>query len=467
MSEEDNTSATSATPSTDDSDVPVPMTVNTFLAYAQYCLSCATSDNTHHVLCSHFSADEISEAKDVLWDKLQLSEVKRANSSNRSASEANVSDIMGALYKMDRSSDYQQFYVDPTGIGRLPRFNPESLNIVAIDQRIAELMDHCRVLQGQVDSYRTLAIKCSDKLDEHDTVLLQYCNMLREIKDQPSSKTPVVLNSTVTRGSNVLHVKNSTVTRGSNVLHVKKKPITTHNSLYVTQHAGRSVSLPNLHDEGNHKKREILEMDLNYSPSLAWKDVENSNSLKPSTLQNLNKSTATSDGQANLGRKMDDNEDSREFCVFDSQQDKQKEVTDDGFLDNPLDKRRQRQRENRRNKVVRGSAKTLGSRFVGGADKKRLCDIFVYHVAKQSTLQDLKYHLKQQNFNTDSMRIDITSNKAATYKSFRIIAPGELRDILLDSEVWPIDVRVREYDIARPNKIRNGPNKHEYRSQNG
>ena len=303
------------------------------------------------MLCSHFSADEISEANDGLWDKLQLSEVKRTNSSNRSASEANVSDIMGALYKMDRSSDYQQFYVGPTGIGRLPRFNPESLNIVAIDQRIAELMDHCRVLQGQVDSYRTLAIKCSNKHDEHDTVLLQYCNMLREIKDQPFSKTPVVLNSTVTRGSNVLHVK--------------KKPITTHNSLYVTQHAGRSVSLPNLHDEGNHKKhkkQEILEKDLNYSLSLALKDVKNSNSLKPSTLQNLNKSTASSDGQANLGRKMDDNEDSREFCVFDSQQDKQKEVTDDGFLDNPLDKRRQRQRQNRRNKVVRGSAKALGSR---------------------------------------------------------------------------------------------------------
>ena len=342
----------------------------------------------------------------VLWDKLQLFEVKRTDSSKRSASEANISDIMGALYKLDGSSSYQQFYVDPTGIERLPRFNPESLNIVAINQRITELMDHCRVLQGQVDSYRTLAIKRSDKLDEHDIVLLQYCNMLREIKDQPSSKTPVVLNSTVTRGSNVLHVK--------------KKPSTTHNSLYATQHAGRSVSLPNLHDEGNHKKQEILEKDLNYSPSLALKDVENSNSLKPSTLQNLNKSTATSDGQANLGRKMDDNEDSREFCVFDSQQDKQKEVTDDGFLDNPLDKRRQRQRENRRNKIVRGSAKIISSRFVGGTDEKRLCDIFVYHVAKQSTLQDLKYHLKQQNFNTDSMRIDITSNKAATYKSFRI-----------------------------------------------
>ena len=113
---------------------------------------------------------------------------------------------------------------------------------------------------------------------------------------------------------------------------------------------------------------------------------------------------------------------------------------------------------NHRHKVVRGSAKTLGSRFVGDADKKRLCDIFDYHVSKQPTLRDLKYHLKQQNFNVDSMRIDVTSNKEATYKSFRIIAPGELRDILLDPEVWPVGVRVRDYDIARPNKIRNGPN---------
>ena len=39
--------------------------------------------------------------------------------------------------------------------------------------------------------------------------------------------------------------------------------------------------------------------------------------------------------------------------------------------------------------------------------------------------------------------------------------------IYINRKLWPIDVRVREYDIARPNKIRNGPNKHEYRSQNG
>ena len=42
-----------------------------------------------------------------------------------------------------------------------------------------------------------------------------------------------------------------------------------------------------------------------------------------------------------------------------------------------------------------------------------------------------------------------------------------MRDILLDSEVWPVGVRVRDYDIERHNKISNGPNNHEYRSQNG
>ena len=73
---------------------------------------------------------------------------------------------------------------------------------------------------------------------------------------------------------------------------------------------------------------------------------------------------------------------------------------------------------------------------------------------------------KAANFNTDSMRIGVTSNKAATYKSFRIIAPDKLKDMLLDPEVWPVSVRVGDYNIARPNKIRNGPNNHGYRFQN-
>ena len=78
----------------------------------------------------------------------------------------------------------------------MPRFNPENLNVVAIDHRIAELVDHCRVLQGQVDSYRTLAMRRADRLDFYDTVLVlqQHSNLLREIKYQQSPYLPTAPN---------------------------------------------------------------------------------------------------------------------------------------------------------------------------------------------------------------------------------------------------------------------------------
>ena len=138
------------------------MIVNTLLLYAQYCISCATADNTHHVLCSHFSSSEISEAKD---------------------------DIMDKLYKLDIVDDGPLFYINPKGIGRLPRFNPENLNVVAMDQRLSEIVDQYHILQGQVDSYRTLAIRCNNQLDDHNTVLQQHTNALRELRKQSTTIT--------------------------------------------------------------------------------------------------------------------------------------------------------------------------------------------------------------------------------------------------------------------------------------
>ena len=90
-------------------------------------------------------------------------------------------------------------------------------------------------------------------------------------------------------------------------------------------------------------------------------------------------------------------------------------TTNNGFKDNPHDMRRHRKIENRRNKVTKGSANILGSRFTGRVKVNPLCDIFVHHVAHQSTLRDLKNHLRQQGFDVAGMRIDVTLNEAAMY----------------------------------------------------
>ena len=113
--------------------------------------------------------------------------------------------------------------------------------------------------------------------------------------------------------------------------------------------------------------------------------------------------------------KGDQDDDHREFCAFSNYGLQQNlKTTNDGFEDNPHNKHRHRKRENRRNKVVRGSANILGSRFTGGVKVNPLCDIFVHHVSNQSALVgaigDLKNHLIQQGFDVDGMRIDVTSN---------------------------------------------------------
>ena len=127
-----------------------------------------------------------TDAKDFLWSHCNLADVpKRTNSNKRSALEATVGDIMSAMYKLDQEEKLPDFFVAPSGIGRLPRFNPEGLNNIALDQRVHELTEQCEGLQCQVDNYRSRTLQYNDKLDHVMTVLQQHTNALREFRERP------------------------------------------------------------------------------------------------------------------------------------------------------------------------------------------------------------------------------------------------------------------------------------------
>ena len=135
------------------------------------------------------------------------------------------------------------------------------------------------------------------------------------------------------------------------------------------------------------------------------------------------KGTPTKDGhKQQCSRLLQSEEEHKSFCAFSGSQHKSDEYPqgDDeslekqrsgGYVANPLDKQRQRQYERRRNKVIHGASISLGSRFRGGSEARDLSDIFVYRVASDSTVGDIKTHLKQQDIDVQQMRIDITSNK--------------------------------------------------------
>ena len=116
--------------------------------------------------------------------------------------------------------------------------------------------------------------------------------------------------------------------------------------------------------------------------------------------------------------------------------------------------------------MIHGASTSLGSRFRGGPDAKDLSDIFVYHVACDSTIGDVKSHPKEQEISVQKIRIDITSNKYSMYKSFRVIAPGTYKDMLMSPEVWPVGVKVREYESCMPGR-RNTGGKPAYGSYGG
>ena len=154
----------------------------------------------------------------------------------------------------------------------------------------------------------------------------------------------------------------------------------------------------------------------------------------------------------NSTRLMQPEKDYKSFCAFSGYQHENEDVLQhheeqktSGYQINTDDKRRQRQFERRRSKVIHGASASLGSRFRGGPETRDLSDIFVFHVASDSTIGDVKAHLKQQDFDVQQMRIDITPNKDSLYRSFRIVAPGEYKDIPMCPEVWPVGVKVREY----------------------
>ena len=164
----------------DDEPIAVP---NTLLAYTRYGMSTATPDNLREVLASHFTFDEIIKAKNVLWSEctmLKHSEPpKRQNSNQRTVNVAHVIDIVDAMYKADAAGELPNFVVEPQGISRLPRLNPEKLNVVAIDQRIADLEERNHVLEIQSSVDRTKYLMCIDRLEHVESILQQHTNTLR------------------------------------------------------------------------------------------------------------------------------------------------------------------------------------------------------------------------------------------------------------------------------------------------
>ena len=91
--------------------------------------------------------------------------------------------------------------------------------------------------------------------------------------------------------------------------------------------------------------------------------------------------------------------------------------------------------------------------------------MFLQHCDHSTTVELVKHHLRMNSIDTTGIRVDVASKEIAEFRSFRMLAPNDLRETLLQPDLWPDGVRVKDYVIyTKPHKAVSKP---KYRNSSG
>ena len=427
--------------------------INTVLAYIHYGISSATADNVLEVVRSHFTEKEIISAKETLWRECDLGEPQsRYNSKGRRALDAHADDIVNEMYKVER--DGFIFHVESSGIARLPRFNAECLNVVAIDRRIADLNEQCFALKLEASSYRSDYLRCQHDLNLMKTVLQQHTDALRDLRNtdgtfgpHPTAPQNVPVTSPLAKSTHdTVNNKPNSAQPPSPKLVV---PRTVTSQLSVTSDtnmksdaSSKSVTTPG----------KTMPTDKITHTSPSYSSVVNNASNSPHLVYESISSTLRSQSSVDMGR----SQHQRTLSVSTSPTVNREGVDSDGFQRSRSDIRRDRNQERSRRTVVYGTRRVT-SRLSDGlrSSKQSVCDLFVYHVSRDATTSDLREYMRANGIDTAGVRIDIASHKLSEYKSFRVIAARNIREQVMSPDFWPVDVRIKDYERRKKNSDTN------------
>ena len=132
------------------------------LAYVVYALQSATADNARSAVLGHCTANEIADAKQVLWQKcggvlIRAEMPRRRDTTARTIEEAHMQDIVVALQKLDGTDQIPHFAVLAHDLHKIPRWHPEEMNNASLAERMLRMEQRMSALQETVD--HTMAVQ--------------------------------------------------------------------------------------------------------------------------------------------------------------------------------------------------------------------------------------------------------------------------------------------------------------------
>lgn len=388
--------------------------VDELLCYMWYHLKSSTPGNIKRVVMSQFATENIAESKKTLWREcascLEIDYHSRRNTSMRTQSEANVSDIIDALIDIDlRRNGKLPIVLAAADLGRLPRHSPEELNDVAVLQRMDNLEKKLNIMESGLSANQVEIITLKDQLQVQESTVSTHGTLIETIFKEKSE-------------SEVKKKKQRVLVLSSSSSSDYSDSDTDDEGEGQVQQAVPSVSKVTAPSRG-----EDVSRTRRHSMPTNQQLREISTGLKPLTDTNTEVKTIISNEKTPVVIVEKERGNVRSFANAVKAKLPPRNIPIRGFSDRAQEQGFSQQRHQRRSEK-----KSNGTR-----------KIFIFNVPQQDTEVDVRQHLTESSISVNDLCQ--VSHPEARRKSFVVNVKSQLAKRLLSPSFWPGQVRVREY----------------------
>ena len=468
-----------------------PVVQSELLTYVVHYYQRNSAEKIKNTVLAFYTAEEIVTAKTVIWHAYENClppERRRVTTDKRSANEANLTDIIGAVSDLDAKGKVLSGRFCAMKLDRLPKYAPEETNVMA-------MMDRMRVVELQLNEVQDLSTRNRECIVNNARHICEVGSR-NSGADKPSYSA-VVSNSPVsqrmkkavavgggtagngytsvkkvigggTAGNGYTGVKNAVGggtavygytgvknavgggTAGNGYTSVKKV-IEGGTAVYgytgVKNAVGGGTAVYGYTGVKNAVGGGSGIADNEQSVNTGVRNAVGGGSGIAGNAQNDNT------GVKNAGAVAVDKADTVQN-VYKGRPLGRRDIvsvnttdTDNGFLYQPREVRRMRKQQS--HSAVVGTREANG-RFRGAQAPSR--DIFVYRVENDALESEIECHVKDNGIVPRS--VETVSHADAMYKSFKLTVSVNDMGKVLDADFWPEGIMVRRYRTTQSPKWR-------------
>lgn len=382
--------------------------INPVLTYVQYSFANSTFDGIKRVLIDFYSQEEISSAKQSLWDactEYLPTFANRQDSNNRSAKEAETLDILNAYKRIDNTEDVTVQCLT-NKLDRIPRCEPEELDLLSMMDRIIALENKVQNHEGKISKQNDALTKCAVQVCQNSDSL-EKC-------EETVSKQQASINALYRVQSSGSYAKAASQ---SNAKQPGTKPKS--NDQSVGQH-GR-ISIPQIQVQPPERpERSRSTGDVPGSVTVQQLQAALSDPLVTDNV-NLSGGGHTGNDTAPHSPHSQGRGDSFEY---------------------PRYMRKQQARKAKQAVYGKGSDSTGSLKSV-----PRRADLFVFRLDPETEGDDVKGYLQTKDVHVH--KVQKMSRDDYMYKSYRICIDFSDMSTVLNEDFWPEGIGCREFTRRR------------------